>query len=79
MTAEITNTIDAGMAYQHIIRVIAKLHRAIKVVVIERLCPKREETRIVMTVKNPEDATQVQQFLCREIGGKEITIKLSLS
>jgi len=79
MTVQITNMIEAGVAYERIVRVIEKLHRTIKVVVTERLCSKREETTTVMMVKNPEDATQVQQFLCQEIGGKEIAVRLSLS
>ena len=76
MTKQITNMIDTGMAYKHIMRVMEKLHRAIRVVITEKLWIQKATTTVIM-VKSQKDATRVQQFLCREIGGKEITIKLS--
>lgn len=77
MTKQITNMIDVGVAYEHIIRVIERLHRTIKVVVTERLL-RQEATTTVIMVESQKDATQVQQFLCQEIGGKEIAVELSL-
>ena len=78
MTKQITNTIDAGMAYQRIIRVIEKLHRAIRVIITETEPWWRQKaTTTIMMVKSQKDAAEVQQFLCQEIGGKQISIKLS--
>ncbi len=80
MTKQITNMIDAGMAYERIMRVIGKLHRAIRVVITETEKPwwRQKVTTTVITVESQKDATQVQQFLCKEIGGKEIAVELSL-
>lgn len=79
MTKQITNLVDAGMAYERIIRVIGKLHRVIRVIITETEKPwwRQKVTTTVIMVKSRKDANQVQQFLCKEIGGKEITIKLS--
>ncbi len=76
MSKQITNMIDAGVAYEHIIRVIERLHRAIKVVVTEKPWQQKTTTTVIM-VESQAGANQVQRFLCEEIGGKEITIKLS--
>ena len=77
MTAQITNTIDAGIAYQHIIGVIAKLHRAIKVIVTEKPWGGKTTTISIM-VKRQKNATNVCNLLRRDVGGKEIAVKLSL-
>ena len=76
MTKQITNMIDAGIAYEHMIIIIEKLHRTIIVIITEKLW-KQEATTTVVRVESQTDANQVQQLLCQKIGGKEISVKLS--
>ena len=78
MTVQITNTIDAGITYERILRLIERIHGKIRVVVTEKLSWNQKETTTIMEVENQEEATQVQRLLCQEIGGKEIAVKLSL-
>jgi len=76
MTKQITNMIDAGVAYERIMRVIGKLRRTINVAITKKLW-RQEATTTIITVENQKDAAQVRRLLCEEIGGKEITIKFS--
>lgn len=80
MTKQITNLIDAGVAYEHIIRVIGKLQRVIKIIITETEMPwwKQKVTTTVITIEDEDDANQVKKLLCEEIGGEDITVKLSL-
>ncbi len=79
MTIQVKNLVDAGIAYETLIKLLQKVHKVIRVVIKTKLWPswKKDKEICTIMVSNEEEAKKVLNIICQNVGEKHETVKIN--